>query len=148
MTSYLVMSKLVYVICYQCSRASNSFWIGFYYWNHKKDPKWSLLAVWLWKHSKWCSTATQFNTRTKGQFSHLWQPVPNDVSSDYEQSTKTTIPHSVDDAHIWRHSIKKCGYILGVLRPQQFPEDVIETANSQNWYNHIIGFDTSFHSMT
>ena len=42
---------------------------------------------------------------------------------------------------------KKCGYILGVLMPQQLPEDVIETVNTQNWYNHIIGFDTSFHSM-
>ena len=37
-----------------------------------------------------------------------------------------------------------CGYILGVLKPQQFLEDVIETVNSQNWYNHIIGFGTSF----
>ena len=27
---------------------------------------------------------------------------------------------------------KKCGYVHGVLRPQQFPEDVIETMNSQN----------------
>ena len=42
---------------------------------------------------------------------------------------------------------KKYGYILGVLRPQPFPEDVIETVNSQKWYNHIIGFYTSFHSM-
>ena len=42
---------------------------------------------------------------------------------------------------------KKCGYILGGLRPQQFLEDVIETVNSQNWYNYMIGFDTSFHSM-
>ena len=42
---------------------------------------------------------------------------------------------------------KTCGYILGVLRPQQCPEDVIETVNSQNWYNHIIEFDTTFHSM-
>ena len=41
----------------------------------------------------------------------------------------------------------KCGYIFGVLRPQQFPEDVINTVNSQNWYNHIIAFDISFHSM-
>ena len=39
------------------------------------------------------------------------------------------------------------GYVFGVLRPQQFPEDVSETVNSQNWYNYIIGFDTSFHSM-
>ena len=65
-----------------------------------------IFAIWLWKHSTWCSTATQFNTSTKRQFSHLWQPVPNDVNSDQEQSTKTTIPHSVDDAHIWRHAIK------------------------------------------
>ena len=28
---------------------------------------------------------------------------------------------------------KKCGYILGVLRPQQFPEEMIETVNSQNY---------------
>ena len=42
---------------------------------------------------------------------------------------------------------KTCGYVLGVLRPQQFPEDVSETVISQNWYNHIIGFDTSFYSM-
>ena len=28
---------------------------------------------------------------------------------------------------------KKCSYIIGVLRPQQFLEDVIETVNSQNW---------------
>ena len=40
------------------------------------------------------------------QFSNLWQPVPNDANSDQEQSTKTSIPHSVDGAHIWRHSIK------------------------------------------
>ena len=31
--------------------------------------------------------------------------------------------------------------------PQQIPEDVIETVNSQNCYTHIIGFDTSFHSI-
>ena len=42
---------------------------------------------------------------------------------------------------------KKYGFILGVLKPQPYPEDVIETVNSQNWYNRIIGFDTSFHSM-
>ena len=33
----------------------------------KKDPKGSFFL---------CSTATQFYTRTKRQFSHLWQPVP------------------------------------------------------------------------
>ena len=49
--------------------------------------------------------------------------------------------------HMSGVTLYKCDYILCVLRPQQFPEDVIETVNSQNWYNHIIGFDTSFQSM-
>ena len=41
---------------------------------------------------------------------------------------------------------RKCGYIIGVLKPQQCLENVIDTVNSQNWYNHIIGLDTIFHS--
>ena len=39
-------------------------------------------AIWLWRQSTSWSTATQLNTRTKRQFGHLWQPVPNDVNSD------------------------------------------------------------------
>ena len=65
-----------------------------------------------WKHSTWWSTATHVNTHTKRQFSHLWQPVPNDVNSDWEQSTKTVMPHSVDDGHIWCHSIKNMAIFL------------------------------------
>ena len=79
---------------------------------HKKDPKWLFFAIWLWKHSTWCITVTQVNTHIKRQFSHLWQPVPNDVNSDWEQSTKTIIPHSVYDAHIWCHSIKSMALFL------------------------------------
>ena len=45
--------------------------------------------------------------------------------------------------HIFGVTLQKCGYILGVLKPQQYLADVIETVNSQNWYNYIIGFDTS-----
>ena len=36
----------------------------------------------------------------KKQFSHLCPHVPNDVNTDQEQSTKVTIPHFVDDAHV------------------------------------------------
>ena len=57
-------------------------------------------AIWLWKHTIWCHTATQFSTCTKRQFSPLWQPVPNDVSIDEEQSIKTIILHSVVNADI------------------------------------------------
>ena len=36
----------------------------------------------------------------------------NNVNSDWEQSTKTIIPHSVDDAHIWCHFIKRVAMLL------------------------------------
>ena len=51
----------------------------------------------------------------------LWQPVPNDVNSDKEQSTKTIIPHSVDHAHTLRHSIKS-GTIFLVFKATEVSE--------------------------
>ena len=47
----------------------------------KRTPN-DRFAIWLLKHSTWCSAGTQFNTHIKRQFSHVWQPVPNDVNSD------------------------------------------------------------------
>ena len=49
--------------------------------------------------------------------------------------------------HIFGVTLKKSVALFLVFRPQQFLEDVTEIVNSQNWYNHFIGFDTRFHSM-
>ena len=71
-----------------------------------------VFAIKLNKHSKWCGTATKYNTRTNRPLIHLWQLVPNDVNSDQEQSTKAIIPHAADDARTWRHSIETVAILL------------------------------------
>ena len=100
------MSKYLHVICYRCFHTPDSFWIGIYAWNHKEEPKWSYLFIWLNKHSTWCGAVTPYNTRTKRQFSHLWQLVPDDFDSDQEQWKKATNPNSADYIHLWCHIIK------------------------------------------
>ena len=70
------------------SGSRDSFWLGDYSWDHENDPKLSFLPY-------GCSIPTQKgNSVTCGNQSLMMSP------------TKTIIPHSVDDAHIWRHSIK------------------------------------------
>ena len=97
-----------------------------------------VFAIWLSKHNIWCGTATQHNTRTKRQFSPLRQLVPNEKK---QLGTVNKGNHS--------SLCKWCPYLALLYKkwPQQFLENVIETVDSQNWYNHIIGFDTSFHSI-
>ena len=47
-----------------------------------KGPQMIVFAKGLWKHGTWCSAATQYNTRTKRQFNHLWQLVPYDTNTN------------------------------------------------------------------
>ena len=63
-----------------------------------------------------------------------------------KKSTKAIIPHSAGDARIWCHFIKVRLYHWCFKATEMFGR-LIETVNSSNWYNHIIGLDTSFHSM-
>ena len=147
MTSYLVMSKQIHVICYQCSHASDSFGFSVYSWNHKKDPKWSLFCHMVMKahnlvqysdpvqhpHKK----AIQSPVATRPLWSQQWLGT---VNKDNHSPFCRWCTYLVS-------LYKTCGYVPGVLRPQQFPKDVSETVNSQHLYNHTIGFDTSFHSM-
>ena len=134
-------------IYYQCSRASDTFWIGVYPWNHEKGPQMIVFCDIVVKtqclvqyndpvqypHKK----AIQSLVATSPQWCQQWLGTVNKDSDSFFCRWCTYLVSFY----------KRCSYIRGVLRPQQFPEDVIETANSQNWYNHIIGFDTNFHSM-
>ena len=102
--------------------------------NHKKDPKWSFFLP------NGCeNTILGAVQRT------------STIPAWCQQRLGTFSKGNHSSFCIWcRYLValyKKWGYILDVLRPQQLPEDVIETVSTQNWYNHIIGFDTSFHSM-
>ena len=60
-----------------------------------------------WVKQALVGAATQWNTRTKKQFSHLWKLVSNDVNNDYEELAIVTIPHSADDAYVCCHFIKR-----------------------------------------
>ena len=126
-------NNYIYVICYQCDRASDSFWSGVYSWTIKRTQNDRFLP-------NGCeNTILGAVQRT------------STIPAWCQQRLGTFSKGNHSSFCIWcRYLVAlytKCGYILDVLRPQQLPEDVIETVNTQNWYNHIIGFDTSFHSM-
>ena len=108
------------MICYQCSRASDSFWIGVYSWNHKKDPKWSLFCHMVMK----AHTLVQYSDLVQHPHKKAIQPLVATSPWWCEQWLGTVNKDNHSPFCRWCTYLvslyKNRGYVLSVLRPQWF----------------------------